>query len=97
MKLIQTTDTTVSLEMTREEFHTIRYWLRGLEDRSVELQHLANKLKSLDDEQADELLEETSFCDPEDIAVELKALEQGKGVSKELERITEEGDLTLYL
>jgi hypothetical protein len=107
MKLINTSTDTVTLAMSREEFHLIRdcAWetIQDLEQRVAKRKELAHQLEGVDAETAYGLLYETEL--PEDSPDELpKALrrdeallQQVKHLREALERIAAEGDLARLL
>jgi hypothetical protein len=97
-----------SLEMSREEFYLIRRMvgdgLDALQDRIAKIQRLAEELKGLDKDEAEEVIAAADWLDvdsPEEVAEKLEdqqaLLEQAEEVKGELARIAEEGDLALLL
>jgi hypothetical protein len=103
MKLLTIEPDTVSLELSRAEFHGLRDALREainqLEEGLVKRKELQPQLKSASDENAYDILYEGGFTEDsaEEFAKALKQeealLEQTHALRSALEKITDEGEL----
>ena len=107
MKLIESNNETVTLLLTREEFHLLRdtTWeaIQGLEANLSRKQPLAKELQGMSEEEVYEALaEEDINADSLDelhteIEQEQKLLAQAQAQAEALEQITTEGDLARLL
>jgi hypothetical protein len=107
MKRIESPDDTITLSLSRDEFHGLRDALRHaiwrLEDSLPKRKELARKLESTDEEQAYDILFEAGF--QEDDAEELglaicreeAELAQFCSLWDAIEKITREGELARLL
>ena len=107
MKLDESNDETVTLLLTREEFHLLRDTtsaaIQGLEATLARCHRLAEKLQGMSDDEVYEALidEDLNAESLEELQTEIEQgqelLAQAQAQSEALEQITREGDLARYL